>query len=234
MGNRRRHPSEQEAAKRLLRARLRAAGSLLAGTALIVTGCSSDGNVAGGDPLLGPAAARPAAQAPAPAALAAPPSAQAAATPLPRQAAPAALTSNAALANGVPDVPDNGQDLRIAGSYPRSDTTVAQAGAVLQQPQSPAAPVAGQLTSAPIAAAPPPSAPSPSAPAAPSFEQTVAALNAHHVSWQRLETLDSGGWKFSCSLPNPQNPGVSRTYTATAAEPVAAVRAVLEQIDRGQ
>jgi hypothetical protein len=65
------------------------------------------------------------------------------------------------------------------------------------------------------------------------FEQAQAILTAHGVKWQRLETWgDRGEWKFSCSIPNPTNAYVSRTYEGRAADSLSAVRAVLDQIDR--
>jgi hypothetical protein len=229
-------PHRDERARRpFVRSRWRAAASFLAGTTLLA-GCSTSNNVTTADPLLGPGASRPLAQAPAAAAA---PAATAAATPLPRQAAPASLTSNAALANGVPNVPDNGQDLRIAGSYQRTDAPAApQGGVMLQQPQPTFTPTSAQVphsatAPAPAASTAPAPAPISNAPGS-TFEQGLAALGTHHVTWQRLETVDTGGWKFSCSVPNPQNASVSRTYTATAADPVSALKAVLSQLDRGQ
>ena len=55
------------------------------------------------------------------------------------------------------------------------------------------------------------------------------------VVWQRLDTVsDNGGWKYSCSVPNRQNPNIRRTYEATAGDPVAAIRAVLDQLNQEQ
>jgi hypothetical protein len=55
------------------------------------------------------------------------------------------------------------------------------------------------------------------------------------VTWQRLETTGAQGeWQFSCSLPNRQNPSISHTYQAQGHDPLAAIKAVLEQIDREQ
>jgi hypothetical protein len=65
-----------------------------------------------------------------------------------------------------------------------------------------------------------------------SFEQAQATLHAHGVKWQRLETWGEQEWKFSCSIPNRQNPYLSRTYEGRAADSLSAVRAVLEQIER--
>jgi hypothetical protein len=43
----------------------------------------------------------------------------------------------------------------------------------------------------------------------------------------------TGEWQFSCSIPNRQNPNVNRQYRATAATELAAIQAVLDQIDKG-
>jgi hypothetical protein len=64
------------------------------------------------------------------------------------------------------------------------------------------------------------------------YEQAQAILAARGVTWQRLETWgDAGEWKFSCRIPNPQNPYLSRAHEARAHEPIAALRAVIEQIE---
>ena len=71
-------------------------------------------------------------------------------------------------------------------------------------------------------------------------DQVQVADNEHHrvamiELWQRLDTVgDNGGWKYSCSVPNRQNPTIRRTYEATAGDPVAAVRAVLDQLSQEQ
>jgi hypothetical protein len=45
---------------------------------------------------------------------------------------------------------------------------------------------------------------------------------------------DAGEWKFRCSVVNPQNRNIGRNYEARAAGDygLAAIRAVIEQIDR--
>jgi hypothetical protein len=59
-------------------------------------------------------------------------------------------------------------------------------------------------------------------------------LAARGIIWQRLETGANGEWKFTCSVPNRQNPRVRRTYEARGTDPVTAVRAALDQIDKDQ
>jgi hypothetical protein len=63
-----------------------------------------------------------------------------------------------------------------------------------------------------------------------SYEQAQAQLAAHGVTWQRLETTGDNSWKFSCSVPNPQNKFISRTYEGQARDYLSAMRAVLDQI----
>jgi hypothetical protein len=65
------------------------------------------------------------------------------------------------------------------------------------------------------------------------FEQAQAQLTSRRVTGQRLEMWgDEGEWKFSCRIPRPENPNIARTYEARAPDPIAAMRAVIEQIDR--
>jgi hypothetical protein len=64
------------------------------------------------------------------------------------------------------------------------------------------------------------------------YEQARTYLETRGVTWQRLETWgDSGEWKFSCRIPSPQNPYLSRAHEARAHEPIAAMRAVIDQIE---
>jgi hypothetical protein len=66
-----------------------------------------------------------------------------------------------------------------------------------------------------------------------SYEQAQSLLKSRGVTWQRLETIgDEGEWKFSCRIPKPNNPHMARTYEAKANEPIAALSAVLDKIDR--
>jgi hypothetical protein len=60
----------------------------------------------------------------------------------------------------------------------------------------------------------------------------LALIRSRGATWVRLETWgDEGEWKFSCSIPNPANMHLRRTYEARAGDPVSAVRAVIEQMD---
>src|SRR5436190_581778 len=82
-------------------------------------------------------------------------------------------------------------------------------------------------------AGPPPAAPAPPE----TYEQLQYMLAIRGVTWQRLETRgDHGEWNFECTIPNRQQPGLQRHYNTTepAATPQAAIRAVLDKIDREQ
>lgn len=63
------------------------------------------------------------------------------------------------------------------------------------------------------------------------YRQLQAELSARRVSWQRLEPY-AEGFKFTCAVPNPQNPDFQRIYQATARDAEAAMQAVLLQIDQ--
>jgi hypothetical protein len=64
-----------------------------------------------------------------------------------------------------------------------------------------------------------------------SYDQAQAALAARGVQWQRLEAVGPE-WKFTCSVPSRQDQQRSRTYEGRAATYLAAIQAVLEQMDR--
>lgn len=204
---------------------------------LVLGGCSGLNQDLGNDPLVGGPPLRPRAAAPssvpAPAALAPPPAAN-------------SILSPAALAAAAPRPADNGHDLRIgssggagsdgwergglagkteSGVRPTADGN----GAVLRPPEpvTESAPRRELATvSNPVSAR---------EDRGMTFEQARDAIAARGALWQRLETTgEKGEWKFSCSLPNRQNPRLRRTYEASANDPVAAIRAVLEQIDKEQ
>jgi hypothetical protein len=181
--------------------------------------------------------------------------AQAAAGEVPPLPATHSLTSPAALAGGTTPTPENPRDLRIPGgaavvpaSMPGGGTArgVAPGGGVLDAPQpvqentALLTPVASTDTNFQRTAAPGPAVAASSVPPAGalSFEQAQLLLKQHGVTWQRLETWgDKGQWKFRCSIPNPSNPSVNRWFETTKplpSDPLTAVRAVIEQIQKEQ
>jgi hypothetical protein len=193
---------------------------------LVLAGCASEPQPAAApdvDPLVGGPPIRPAA-APASAASApttAAPTARSGPAPLP---APATSTSTAALAPGSFQPLDPNHDLRIGSANPTPG------GVALSRPEE-------------ATPAPPPRHDVPPAPGTvltaatnvTTFEQAQAVLRARGVTWQRLETAGTAGeWKFSCSVPNRQDPNLGQVYEFRAADPLAAIRAVLDQIGRDQ
>jgi hypothetical protein len=66
-----------------------------------------------------------------------------------------------------------------------------------------------------------------------SIEQAQALLTSRGVTWQRLETVAATGeWECWCSIPSRQNPNVNHKIRGTGATPLAAIQAVLEQMDK--
>jgi hypothetical protein len=125
--------------------------------------------------------------------------------------------SNAALAGGgIPKPVDGEHQLRI--SEPAAQ------GATLRPPESvPVVPVARPQ---PMGTATTPSHVT-------TLEQGQTLLEARGVQWQQLAMIrETGEWKFSCAIATPQNPNVSRTYEGRAKTGLAAMQAVLDQIDK--
>ena len=69
-----------------------------------------------------------------------------------------------------------------------------------------------------------------------SYEDLQQQLKARGVVWQQLRLVDPqrDEWDFICAIPNPQQNNLRRNYTTRAVGPsgLAAIRAVLEEIDR--
>jgi hypothetical protein len=193
---------------------------------LSLTGCQGLNQLTGPDPLLGKAAApignKPVVPAdPAPVA----------SLPSPNVNASA---STAALAAGATPAVDGRHNLRIEDPIPapggQSWRGQPPAGGtpVLQRPE-------------PIAAEPGPIAErsSPysvglvSGSRVMTYDQAQEQLKTRGILWQRLEMVaDQGKWKFSCSVPNRQNRMINRTYEAVADTDLAAMQAVLDQMDK--
>lgn len=211
----------------------------------LATGCA-DGNRVAGDPFLGNPIAQPASLSSTPssepkgekgrtpasttgllsgAASTAPSSDQT--LRLPPLTAPSSLTSNAALAAGPAPTLDPGRDLRISDTPPR--------------PSSPGGPnpvPSGQPLETPTRATGRPEALLTQT-AGPgggtrllSFEHALTVLNSRGVRWQRLESSGPGDWKFTCSVPNRQNPSFSRTYEGRARDHLSAMQVVIDQMEK--
>jgi hypothetical protein len=161
--------------------------------------------------------------------------------PLPPLPGPTTTGSTAALAAVNPRPLDGSHDLRIPDPAGASSPAIlappvvpngnTSSGTLLQQPQTGFTPVSRQPTAS--------GAPSVGSTALAngnlSYEEAQARLTARGVTWQRLETWgEQGDWRFSCSIPNRQNPYISRTYEAEAHDPLAAIHGVLNQLENDQ
>lgn len=202
---------------------------------MLLAGCASD-NRKVSDPLLGgpPLAAAP------PAALGRPtPTGSTPVTPAPTAPSPLATgakSSTAALAAGSSRPLDPTRELRIDNvtpvgrpALPLSRDPQGSAGAtVSRDPQSFSRDPQGSAgaTLQPPVGQPGAAAPIPLTSRLATYEQAQFLLQARQIKWQRLEMIGQGGeWKFSCSAS-------SRTYEARAATYLAAMQAVLDQMDR--
>jgi hypothetical protein len=234
------------------------AAALLA--SLLLAGCSGTAGFEGPDPLTGgPPIQKRTSPAPSLlAGLSSSPPATPAATPtgqLPPVPVPSTATSQAALAGGAAQPLDTSRDLRIgtptalASDQPlwrgSTDPSVPPAPVA---PSAPFAPATARLSDplpangvAPVNAVAPPA--NPGAPTAPAIVVPVAGSRVdtldqalrqlqtgRSVSWQRLETVDAGGWRFRCAVANPSKPDVDFNYDASGATELDAVRQVLNQI----
>jgi hypothetical protein len=144
-------------------------------------------------------------------------------TAVPPLPGPTTTASTAALASVNPRPLDGSHDLRITDQVAPNTTQLQQP--IMGSPAAPGfAPVSRQGQISP-----------PANSGNISYEEAQGRLAARGVAWQRLETWgDQGDWKFTCSIPNRQNPYISRTYEADAHDPLSAVRSVLDQIEHDQ
>lgn len=152
-------------------------------------------------------------------------------------------TSNAALAAGAFQPLSGGSELSIGGGGPSAVRLQAPTFTPANAPPPPVQPLA---PTAPIAVVTAPAESSPAAPAQPTFrssptggrvmsiDQAQVVLERHNVRWQRIDRTPAGEWKFSCSIPDRQDPSKSRTYVAEAATQLGAYQAALERIAREQ
>jgi hypothetical protein len=68
------------------------------------------------------------------------------------------------------------------------------------------------------------------------YEEVQAKLAEHGVNWQELKKMSSDRWHFLCTVPDPKDPGSQMNFqdTATGRGGVAAMEAVLRQIEQAQ
>jgi hypothetical protein len=197
----------------------------------LLAGCNGVGGFEGPDPLVGGST---------PVRRSAPASGAAAAGgsagSLPPLPAPSSTTALAGLASGVDQrLPaDDSRNLRLegaaaAGDRPLWGNTASPGGNVTLHGVQPAG---GALPTVPTSGGPPAFTLTSGGGRVGSYEQAQQLLRARGVTWQRLETSgEDGEWHFWCSIPNPQNPSVHRAYEARARGELAAIQAVLDQID---
>jgi hypothetical protein len=174
----------------------------LAPVLVLLAGCAA-GDRNGPDPFFGGSPWRPPAT---------PPTASAAPAAPPSFPTATSSSSTAALASGPSRPPDSRSGLQIGAPGPTAPVPVAP------RPSEPPARLTG---------------PAPPSLRLVSYEQAQVALLSRGVKWQRLEmTGDAGEWKFSCSLPSRQSASMSRTYEGRGPNYLAAMQAVLDQIER--
>ncbi len=189
---------------RLAMLRRSVANLLLSSCLILLFGCTGD-NRREADPLLGAPIAGPAALPP-----------------------PSSSGSTAALAAGPSQSrpPESRSGLQIGNATPPTALVNSGPSPPALRPPEPT----GRLTSNPI---PTTGSTLPAAPHLASYEQAQVALLGKGVKWQQLQMAgDPGEWSFSCSLPDRQNPSISRTYTGKGPNYLAAMQAVLDQMER--
>jgi hypothetical protein len=60
-----------------------------------------------------------------------------------------------------------------------------------------------------------------------------ARVRGAGATWTRLDSwVDKGQYKYTCRIPDRQNPQNLKVFEATASDPIAAMQVVLDQIQR--
>jgi hypothetical protein len=179
---------------------------------LLLAGCMGGPSGAVSDPLVGSGPPLPRGG---PAAAAAVPGKP---TPAPVNAGPA---SPAALAGGAVRPPLNGTP--VASLPPADGANWHPAGATLKRPEPIDDPAVKRTTDV-----------EPPQPGGDDFQRLQDQLMQRHVLYQELTMDDRGVWRFTCGVPSPKDPEKTRVYeySAPGERGLAAMRVVLEQIDR--
>jgi hypothetical protein len=160
-------------------------------------------------------------------------------TALPPLPAPNSSASPAVLATGPLRTWDNSRDLRIGNpqanagndgwvgrnpNLPKSGTGAALVG--IQPPAEVASRNESQPPYSPVSL--------PSSQVT-TVEQAQAILKSRGAIFQQFaQDRDSGKVRFSCILPDRQNPDRHHVYEYTAADSLSAIRAALNAVDQGQ
>lgn len=61
------------------------------------------------------------------------------------------------------------------------------------------------------------------------LDQALSAVTAMNPRWQKLEHLGVEGWRFSCSIPDRNEPNKSRTFEGEGLTAMMAVQSVLDR-----
>jgi hypothetical protein len=204
---------------------------------LVGSGCASDARSKNDDPLAGggpaiPLRTEPVAGATATRGLDTAPTTASQHTSVPALPVPSSATSNAALASGAFQPLDPTRELRIGnGDANATSGTWRGPAEGTKATLNPSPPVPNRGNPGQLASSTPTPQPVNNTSGA-SADALLTLLQARGVTWHRLETAgDTGEWKYSCSVPNPTNPNIRRTYEARGRDPRTAMAAVLTQMD---
>jgi hypothetical protein len=151
----------------------------------------------------------------------------------PKTAPGAALSAPVPVVHPLPRATDD--PVVPASSW---NNTQPAAPGVTASPQVPTVGGGIQVSQTPIAAPAgvtqlPAQAQSAPAQSAQAEDPLLAQLRARGVTWQKAQNV-AGGVKFSCLVPNPQHPEVTRMYEAIGPDYPSAVRGALYLVDREQ
>lgn len=61
------------------------------------------------------------------------------------------------------------------------------------------------------------------------LDQALSTITAMNPKWQKLEHVGAEGWRFSCSIPDRNEPSKSRTFEGDGPTALLAVQSVLER-----
>ncbi len=65
------------------------------------------------------------------------------------------------------------------------------------------------------------------------FRSLMQQLSSRGMTWQRLDhSIETGDWKFYCAIKDPTQAGATRNYETAAKTDVAALKAVLAEINK--
>lgn len=149
------------------------------------------------------------------------------------------MASNAVLASGAYSPLSGGQDLRIGTPPPNSGNRI------LPRSQTPngvlavvtANPDYGKPREAVPGVVPLDATGNHAGSGSPTghlggLEQSLNAIATFNPRWHKLENAGAGTWRFSCSIPDRNEPNKSRTYEGEGVTAMSAVQGVLDRINQ--